>query len=156
VNSLLLQAVTRFLTGVLLVFSLFLLLRGHNLPGGGFAGGLVASTAFVLQGLAYGVVSARRMLAIDPRTLSAIGLAVAVASGVFGFPEGLPFLTGVWDQTPVPVIGKLGTPLLFDVGFYLLVAGISCLIFFYLAEAGAEGQLEKVEEEPDYWKSSSP
>lgn len=145
-NSLLLQAVTRFLTGVLLIFSLFLLLRGHNLPGGGFAGGLVAASAFILQSLANGTEAARRLLAIEPQTLCAIGLTVAICSGLVGTPDSLPFLTGVWDQTPVPVIGKLGTPLLFDVGVYLVVAAISCLIVFSLAEAGAEGPIDDTDQ----------
>jgi multicomponent Na+:H+ antiporter subunit B len=134
VNSLILATVSRPLTALLLVFSIFLLLRGHNLPGGGFAGGLVAASAFVLHGLAAGFPAARRMLWFDPRTIMALGLLVAAASGFLGFFYDLPFLTGLWDKTPLPVVGKLGTPLLFDTGVYLLVLGMTCLVVFALGE----------------------
>lgn len=133
-TSVILHATNRLLAGLLLIFSIFLLLRGHNLPGGGFAGGLVASCAFVLQALAFGVASARKLLVFDPITVLAAGLFVALASGLIGSLDGLTFLTGLWDKTPIPLIGKLGTPLLFDFGVYLVVGGICCLIVFSLAE----------------------
>jgi multicomponent Na+:H+ antiporter subunit B len=134
VNSIILATVSRLLTGLLLVFSVFLLLRGHNLPGGGFAGGLVAASAFVLHALATDFASARRLLGFDPRTIMGLGLAVAIASGLLAFFKNKPFLTGLWDQTPVPLLGKLGTPLLFDTGVYLLVLGMTCLVVFTLGE----------------------
>jgi multicomponent Na+:H+ antiporter subunit B len=116
------------------VLSVFLLLRGHNLPGGGFAGGLVAASAFVLHALATDFASARRMLWLDPRTIMGLGLLVATVSGLLAFFQGKPFLTGLWDKTPLPVVGKLGTPLMFDSGVYLLVLGMTCLVVFSLGE----------------------
>ena len=133
-NSIILTTVSRLLTGLLLVFSVFLLLRGHNLPGGGFAGGLVAAGAFVLHALAAGFPSARRMLWFDPRTVMGLGLLVAAGSGMVAFAHDLPFLTGLWDKTPLPVVGKIGTPLVFDTGVYLLVLGMTCLVVFALGE----------------------
>ena len=133
-NSIILTTVSRLLTGLLLVFSVFLLLRGHNLPGGGFAGGLVAAGAFVLHALAAGFPSARRMLWFDPRTIMGLGLLVAAGSGMVAFAHDLPFLTGLWDKTPLPVVGKIGTPLVFDTGVYLLVLGMTCLVVFALGE----------------------
>jgi multicomponent Na+:H+ antiporter subunit B len=133
-NSVILATVSRLVTALLLILSLFLLIRGHNLPGGGFAGGLVAAGAFVLELLARGSTSARKLLGVDPSILIGIGLAVAVLSGLPGMVEGMPFLTGVWDKTVWPVLGKLGTPLLFDTGVYITVLGISCLIVFSLWE----------------------
>jgi multicomponent Na+:H+ antiporter subunit B len=133
-NSVILQATNRLLIGLLLVFSIFLLLRGHNLPGGGFAGGLVAGCAFVLQTLCFGVAAGRRLLVADPRTVVGAGLLVALGAGMVAIPEGLPFLTGLWSAGAVPVVGKAGTPLLFDFGVYLVVTGIVCLIVFSLAE----------------------
>jgi len=146
-NSVILNATNRLLSGLLIVFSVFLLLRGHNLPGGGFAGGLVAACAFVLQALTSGVVSARKLLVFDPRTIIAAGLFVALISGLPGLFDGLPFLTGMWDKTPLPIVGKLGTPLLFDVGVYIVVGGISCLIVFSLGEELEEEGNQK--HEPD-------
>ena len=133
-NSIILNTVSRLLTGLLLVFSVFLLLRGHNLPGGGFAGGLVAASAFVLHALAAGFPSARRMLWFDPRIIMGLGLLVAAGSGMLAFGYDLPFLTGLWDKAPLPVVGKIGTPLVFDTGVYLLVLGMTCLVVFALGE----------------------
>lgn len=133
-NSIILTTVSRLLTALMLVFSVFLLLRGHNLPGGGFAGGLVAAGAFVLHALAFGFPAARQLLWFEPRTFIAAGLAVALASGALAFFRDLPFLTGLWDKTPLPVIGKLGTPLSFDAGVYLAVLGVTCLAVFTLGE----------------------
>ena len=133
-NSIILSTVSRLLVWLLLLFSVFLLLRGHNFPGGGFAGGLVAASAVVLHALAGGFPAARRLLVLDPRTIMGLGLAVATCSGVVGFARGLPFLTGLWDKTPLPVVGKIGTPLVFDTGVYLLVLGMACLVVFALGE----------------------
>lgn len=133
-KTLILNTTNRFIIGLLLVFSVFLLLRGHNLPGGGFAGGLVAASAFSLQALAYGVESARRLLFVDCRTLIGSGLTIALISGLLAVFNKTPFLTGLWDMTPLPVVGKLGTPLLFDVGVYVVVLGVVALIVFVLAD----------------------
>lgn len=137
-NSVILSTVSRLITALLLMFSVFLLIRGHNLPGGGFVGGLVAASAFVLQMLAEGPRSARRLLAIDPAKLIGIGLAVAAASGIPAFFHGTAFLTGYWGKTVWPVLGKLGTPLVFDTGVYITVVGVACLIVFSLGEEEKE------------------
>ena len=137
-NSVILATVSRLLTGLLLVFSVFLLLRGHNLPGGGFSGGLVAASAFVLYAFASGFPAARRMLVFYPRLYMGFGLVVALISGLAANVAGLPFLTGLWDKTPFPVVGKLGTPLFFDVGVYFTVLGVTTLIVFSLGEDSEE------------------
>ncbi len=137
-NSVILSTVSRLITGLLLMFSVFLLIRGHNLPGGGFVGGLVAGSAFVLQMLAEGPRSARRLLGIDPTRLIGIGLAVAASSGIPSLFLGTPFLTGYWDKTVWPVLGKIGTPLVFDTGVYLTVLGVACLIVISLGEEERE------------------
>lgn len=134
IRSLILSTAARILLPLLLLFSLFLLLRGHNEPGGGFVGGLVAATGFTLYALAYGVAAARRMLILSPRTLLAAGLLTATAGGAVSLASGLPFLTGLWIGDRLPVIGSLGTPLLFDTGVYLTVAGMALLIVFSLME----------------------
>jgi multicomponent Na+:H+ antiporter subunit B len=133
-HSLILSVAARTLLPLLLIFSLFLLVRGHNEPGGGFAGGLVAAAAFGLYGLAYDVKTARDTLQVDPITLLAVGLLVALVSGLFGLVAGLPFLTGFWWGFPLPVIGNPGTPLLFDIGVYITVLGVTLTIIFNLFE----------------------
>jgi len=137
-KSVILAALSRLIFGLLIFFSLFLLLRGHNLPGGGFVGGLVAASAFVLQAMAEGFKEARRRLIFPARGIIGIGLTVAVASGCLGMFYGDPFLTGMWTPGALPLLGKLGTPLLFDFGVYLTVLGVTCQVVFSLGEEGEE------------------
>jgi multicomponent Na+:H+ antiporter subunit B len=115
---------------LLLLFAVFLLLRGHNEPGGGFVGGLVAAAAFALYAIAYGVERARRALLVDPLTLLGAGLLIALASGVPAALRGQPFLTAQWALEPV----ALGTPALFDIGVFLVVAAVVLMMVFSLAE----------------------
>jgi multicomponent Na+:H+ antiporter subunit B len=135
-RGLILPTATTYLLPVLLLFSLFLLVRGHDEPGGGFAGGLVASAAFALLATASGVPNARRVLHVDTRTLIGIGLTVALASGIAGLVAGEGFLAAMWldlrlpDGTPFYV----GTTLLFDIGVYLVVVGMVLTIVFALEE----------------------
>ncbi len=135
-RGLILPTATTYLMPVLLLFSLFLLLRGHNEPGGGFAGGLVAAAAFVLLSVASGVSVARRALPVDPRTLIGVGLLTMHASGVIApLLYGEPYLTSHWWTIPVGDYEvAVGTPLLFDIGVYLAVAGTVLLIVFSLEE----------------------
>jgi len=137
-KSVILAALSRLIFGLLLLFSVFLLLRGHNLPGGGFVGGLVAAGAFVLQALAEGFAESRRRLRLPARVIMGIGLLVAITSGILGTFYGYPFLTGIWTTEPLPLLGKLGTPLMFDLGVYLTVLGVTCQVVFSLGEEGEE------------------
>jgi multicomponent Na+:H+ antiporter subunit B len=131
VTSLILTTTARLLVALMMLFSMFILLRGHNEPGGGFLGGLIAATSFVLYTLAEGPGAVRDALRIDPRRLAFVGLACAVAAGVWALLAGKPFLTGLWGR----VLGaKVGTPLLFDVGVYLVVVGAVLAIVLALEE----------------------
>lgn len=132
IYSLILRVATRLLFPILLVFSVFMMLRGHNLPGGGFVGGLVAASAFVLYALAAGVKGARTVLRVEPHTLLGVGLALAYGTGIFALLLGKPFLTGLWWEPYVPVLGKLklGSTLIFDLGVMLVVVGTVLLMVF--------------------------
>ena len=134
--SLILRTASRLLHTLLLLFSVFLLLRGHNEPGGGFVGGLVAAAAFALYCIAYDVGSARRALGVEPRTLVGAGLLLATASGLLPLAMGRPFLTGLWRSvaSPAGAAVELGTPLLFDIGVYLVVVGTALTMLFAIAE----------------------
>jgi multicomponent Na+:H+ antiporter subunit B len=136
-SSLILRTAARFLLPLLLLFSIFLLLRGHNEPGGGFSGGLVAAVAFTLLAVGTDVPTVRRALQLEPRSLIGIGLLVAIASGAVGLLSGEPLLTGRWVDLALPggLVLTVGTPLLFDIGVYLVVVGVALAIVLALAEA---------------------
>lgn len=125
-NSLIFKTVSRFLVGLMLLFSIFLLLRGHNEPGGGFIGGLVAAAGIVVYGLADGPAAVRDILRVDPRAIAMAGVLIALLAGVIAALAGAPFLTGLWTfigATPDDKGFALGTPLLFDIGVYAVVVG---------------------------------
>jgi multicomponent Na+:H+ antiporter subunit B len=134
--SVILRSTARVLLPLLLLFSVFLLLRGHNEPGGGFAGGLVAAAAWSLYAIADGPAAARRALRVDPLALIGLGLLVALSSGLLGLVEVGTFLTGLWVKLPVAglAVVDLGTPVLFDLGVYLVVTGVTLTIILTLAE----------------------
>ena len=133
-QSLILAATSKVLLPLLLLFSVFLLFRGHYQPGGGFVGGLVAAAAFALFAIASGLEQARRALRVNPRTLIASGLLLALFSGVPALLLHEPFLTAKWTTTDLPILSGLGTPTVFDIGVYLVVIGVGLTIIFSLAE----------------------
>lgn len=132
--SLILSIATRYLLPLLLLLSLYLMVRGHNAPGGGFIGGLVAASAFSLYATAHGVQETRQALRIEPRTLISLGLLVAVASAGLSLFFEEPFMTSVWLEGNIPAVGKIGTPLVFDTGVYLVVIGVTLMIILSLME----------------------
>lgn len=133
-RSLLLPVAARYLVPLMLIFSVFLLQRGHNEIGGGFVGGLVAASALMLYAIAISPQSLRRLLPAPPSLFIGIGLTAALISGMIPALYGRPFMTGLWLKYPIPVIGKLGTPLLFDTGVYLVVIGVVLWILLTAAE----------------------
>jgi len=139
-TSLILRTATRYLFPLILLFSIYALLRGHNDPGGGFVGGLAAASAYVLYALAYDVKTAQGLLRIDGTALVAWGLLLAVVSGLAALPWGDPFLTAKWGAITLGEHWKIkiGTPLFFDIGVYLVVLGVTVTILFALADDGED------------------
>lgn len=134
-NSIILKTTTNFLLALLLLFSVFVLLRGHYYPGGGFVGGLIAAIAFVLHSFANGLPSTRKLLRRHPGFFLpfgfSVGLLSAIAPMIF---KDLPFMTGLWMEDPLPVIGMVGTALFFDIGVFFVVIGASLTIIFTVSE----------------------
>jgi multicomponent Na+:H+ antiporter subunit B len=127
----LLPAAVRLVVPALVVFSIYLVLRGHNLPGGGFIGGLVLASALVMRVM----VDPKREPKADLISLAGIGLLVALGSAVMPLLTGRTFFTGLWGgEIWLPAIGKLklGTPLLFDIGVFLVVTGVAAKILLVL------------------------
>ena len=127
-NSLILNITARYFGPLLVVLSLLILYRGHNLPGGGFIGGLTAASGLLLVVLSQGWSFTQSRWWPDPIVLLAIGLFLAGCSGLPGLLDGKSFMSGLWlPAFDMPLIGKvkLGTPLLFDLGVYLTVIGFT-------------------------------
>ncbi|GAB3189292.1 MnhB domain-containing protein [Hydrogenophaga aquatica] len=124
-NSVILEVVARPLYWVILLASLWVLFRGHNEPGGGFIGGLVAVSASVLWAIARGSDEAARRLPLgSPVRLAAMGVGVAALSGLPAWWQGQSYLTHWWGALPLGLTDvTLSTVLMFDVGVYLCVWG---------------------------------
>ena len=134
-TSTILQTAARMLMPLLLLFAVFLLLRGHNQPGGGFVAGLVVASSFVLYSIAFGIDAGRRAVLVRPATLLGLGPLVALTSGLPALLTGQPFMTALWTEVRVGAFAvALGTPLVFDVGVFLAVIGVVLTIVFTLAE----------------------
>ena len=136
-TSIILRAGARFLVALLLVFSVYMLLRGHNEPGGGFIGGLIGATGFVIYAVACGTTSAREALRFQPQNIAMAGLGVALVAGLLAALFGQPFFTGQWlfigateDDKGLPI----SSVLVFDIGVYLVVMGALLTLVFALEE----------------------
>ena len=123
-RTLIFRTIAPFLSSLMILFSIFVLLRGHNEPGGGFIGGLIAASALAIYGIAFGVSPVRRAIRFHPMALSGFGLFLAACAGILSIFSGVPFLTGLWIYPEVfGVQLALSTPLVFDIGVYFVVFG---------------------------------
>jgi multicomponent Na+:H+ antiporter subunit B len=123
-NTLILRTVAPVITSLMVLFSIFVLLRGHNEPGGGFIGGLIAVSALAIFGIAYGVQAVRRAIIFHPLSIAGFGLLLATLSGLVSVFFGVPFMTGLWVYPSLlGVEVPLATVMSFDVGVYLVVVG---------------------------------
>jgi multicomponent Na+:H+ antiporter subunit B len=123
-RTLIFRTIAPGLTSLMLLFSVFVLLRGHNDPGGGFIGGLIAVAAVAIYGIAFGVPVARRALYFRPLAISGAGLLLSASSGLVSLVYEVPFLTGIW--TSLQFLGAevdVSTVMAFDIGVYLVVLG---------------------------------
>jgi multicomponent Na+:H+ antiporter subunit B len=136
-ESFIFQTVTRFAFFLVNVLALYLMLRGHNFPGGGFIGGLATAISLILLSLAIGLEELQRVMRFDPVRLAAGGLAIAALTSLAPVWMGRPFLEHFNGYAWLPLLEKVhvGTPLLFDFGVYLVVVGVTCKIIFALARS---------------------
>jgi len=134
-NFLVLRTATKFLLVLMLLFSIFILFRGHNKPGGGFIAGLITASAYALFIMAHGTVKTRKLLFMDLRFSLATGIGCALISGLIGYIAKKNFLGGVW-LTFYIASNKitLGTPQLFDIGVYITVVTSILMMIFALEE----------------------
>ena len=129
-NSLILRTLAPLVTVLMVVFSVFVTLRGHNAPGGGFIGGLLAASGIALYALAFGVEPTRRLIRLHPLSIAAGGLILSAASGLLSAIYGVPYMTGLWFDIGIDV----STVMSFDIGVYLVVVGAFSSILLALEE----------------------
>ena len=132
-QSVILKTATRLMVGMILVFAVYQLLRGHHEPGGGFVAALVAGTGFALFAIAEGPGKVRRAIRLRPATIAFTGLSLAIIAGLPALLASRPFLTGMWWNLGPKL--SLGTPLIFDIGVFLAVLGAILAILLTLEES---------------------
>lgn len=130
-SSLIFRTMAPLVALIMLLFSLIVLLRGHNAPGGGFVGGLIAAAAVAVLAMAFGVNAVRRGLRLDPLAICGLGVLIAAGSGLLSLTADAPYLTGLWLPGYI-----FGTPGLFDIGVYLTVAGAMSALALALEDEG--------------------
>lgn len=135
-----LRLLDRILTPILLILAVYLFLRGHNSPGGGFIAGLVAAVAFELQILSRGERFVRDRIGPYLHPLMGIGLLSAVTAALIGLSEE-EFFDSVWVKAHVGAVElELGNPILFDLGVFLVV--VSVVVSLLLGLSGDQGSSE--------------
>lgn len=123
-NTVIFRTLAPLIVAIMLVFSVYVCLRGHNEPGGGFIGGLIAAASIAVYGMATGVGAVRRALHVDPMAIAGFGVVMAGFSGLLSLFTGSPFMTSIWLYLPVGDSEiALSTPLFFDLGVYCVVFG---------------------------------
>ncbi len=138
-TTLIFRTIAPVLTALMLLFSVFVLLRGHNEPGGGFIGGLIAASALAVLGIASGVDVVRRAIRFHPLTIAGAGLLLASSAGILSVAFAVPFMTGLWIYPIVAGVEvPLSTVMLFDIGVYLVVVGAVTAIALALEEREVE------------------
>lgn len=135
-NDIILRAVTKVAVPIILTFSFHLFFSGHHNPGGGFIGGLAIASALTLLFLAFDIETVRANIAVDFKVVAAIGVLLAVLTGVGSFFFDAPFLSHTFDYFNLPIFGKteLATAVLFDVGVALAVIGTSVTTILSISE----------------------
>ncbi|EAV40616.1 Na(+)/H(+) antiporter subunit B [Roseibium aggregatum] len=123
-RTIIFRTIAPYLSALMVLFSIFVLLRGHNEPGGGFIGGLIAASALAIFGIACGVASVRRAIVFHPMGVSGFGLFLSALAGLPSIFKAQAFMTSQWlDVHLFGVEIALSTPLFFDIGVYLVVVG---------------------------------
>ena len=135
-NDVILKTVTRVAAVIILTFSIYLFMNGHHHPGGGFIGGLSTASAIVLLYITFGIEKVRENIRVDFKKLAALGVLIAIATGLTGTLFGEPFLTQIFGHVDLPIFGdtELASALVFDTGVALAVIGTAVNIILSISE----------------------
>ncbi|MDQ0350719.1 monovalent cation:proton antiporter [Alkalibacillus filiformis] len=147
-NDIILKTMTQLIAFILLGFSIYLFFAGHNAPGGGFIGGLMTAAAIILMYITYGYEKIEQILPINFTTMFVAGLGIATLAGIGSIVLGHPFLSQTFEYYNLPIMGEteLATALIFDLGVYLGVVGVTMTIILTIAtDSDAKEDEEKAE-----------
>lgn len=138
-NSVILQLASKYIRFLFWLFAIIALLRGHNLPGGGFIGGLLAALAIVYNGFAYDITIVKEKTTIMPEAYIGSGMMMILISILPGVLNNRSLMYGVWTELPLWIFGKikLGSPFIFDIGVFLIVIGVTFLFFVAFKSKGS-------------------
>lgn len=141
-HPLLLRTLTEVLLPLTLVVGVYILLRGHNAPGGGFIAGLIVSSALVAQYLAHGIQPTASKMRLSMVGTLAVGLLLAAVTGIGAILFGFPFLTSTFGHIHWPIVGsfELASAMAFDLGVFLVVIGATVLILVQLGRLTERAQ----------------
>lgn len=139
-NTIIFRTMAPLIVAIMLVFSVYICLRGHNEPGGGFIGGLIAASAMAILGMANGAEATRQALRVEPLSIAAFGVFIAGLSGLASLFTGSPFMTSIWLYLELgKSIVPLSTPMVFDIGVFLVVFGtITAIALGLESDSGEE------------------
>ncbi len=135
-NDVILRSAAKIIVFIIITFSAFLFFAGHNNPGGGFIGGLMAASALVLVALAFGIETIRKVVPFNFHIVTALGLLIALLTGAGAFLFDVPFLSHYFEYRDLPLLGytALHTAVLFDLGVFLSVVGVTMTIILSIGE----------------------
>jgi len=142
------QTLTRLLLPLMLMIAVYIFLRGHNLPGGGFIAGLIASVALIVQYLANGIAWTTERLKVDMHWVIGLGLLIATATGLVSMGIGYPFMTTTYTYLTWPVVGEfeVASAIAFDLGVFLVVVGSTVMSLVELGKLSDSSH--KIQQKP--------
>jgi multicomponent K+:H+ antiporter subunit A len=135
-HPIILQTFTRLMMPLMIMVAVYIFLRGHNLPGGGFIAGLIASVALIVMYLSNGIEWTQKRLTVDMHLVIGLGLLIATATGLVAIGLGYPFLTSAFSHIHWPIVGdfELASAIAFDLGVFLVVVGSTVLSLVQLGK----------------------
>jgi len=135
-SDVILQTAAKVLVFIIMTFSIYILFAGHHNPGGGFIGGLITASALMLLYVAFDVETVQEIIPVNFKIVGAVGMMMALLTGLGAVVLDAPFLTQVYEYVTLPVLGKtgIGSSLVFDLGVYLAVVGTTMTIIQSISE----------------------
>lgn len=135
-TDLILDTVTKLLVYIILTVAIYLFFAGHHTPGGGFVGGLITACALLLLFMAFDLETVEQMIPVDFKVVAALGVMIAVLTGLGSLIFEEPFLTQTFGVVDLPIVGEveLATAVLFDLGVYFAVVGTAVVILLSISE----------------------